>query len=231
MESSGLTRLALRKHLLSDQGSYFMVQNPTPGTGFAAGITTSYSALAAFITLFNGAALPSAPGGNYRRIYLDYIRLICSAAGASTTSAHAVCSVDNGNRYVSGTASTPAPVSPNMDTGNLVLAQQYQTAVGVVQVGPLVASAATAAVRLAGRAVLRVAAAPCWIAFDELVIHFGDEDLGEVQAVTPTTAIRSDVWMPPIIIGPQQTFLFQPYNVANAVTPPSFEYEVGWWER
>jgi len=228
METSGIARLGLGSTFYVDQAAYFLAQNPTPGTGFAQNIQTSYSATKPFITIFNSAAAlvsGSGPGnqvGNARAIYLDYIRLICSAAGSTTTSGHVVAAIDNGNRYSSGTASTPTPV-------NLYIGGPASKA--TIQVGPITATAATSAAILLGRSVLRVAAAPAWIVFDEVILHFSDEGTNEAQSVTATTASRIDVWMPPVVIYPQQTFLLAPYNVANATTAPSFEYEIGYWER
>lgn len=224
MENSGIARLDLHKTLLVEQGSYYMVQNPTPGTGFAQPITAAYSATSAFITIFNGAAAFVAGGkvANAKNVYVDYIRLINSAVGASSTAGHLVCALDNGNRYSSGTASTPTPYNIYLGGGSSAT---------VVQVGPLVTTA-TAAVILLGHTVLRVATAPAWVVYDEVVIHFGAREAATESAViTATTQTRLDAWMPPVVVGPQQTFLVQPFNVANAVTAPSFEYEIGWWER
>lgn len=223
-------QLGLRQQIIDDLGKYFLVQNPTPGTGFAQTLANvSFSNTSAFITVYNGSGaqypVPATATVAQRRIYLDYIRLICSVAGASTTSAHAVFALDTGNRYSSGTASTPAPTNLLLDPS-----QSTQSSVATIQVGPLVATAASANVIKVGRSVLRVAAAPAWVAFDEVLFHFGAEGVTEPQVVTAATASRIDVYMPPVIVAPNCTFLYQPYNVANATTAPSFEYEIGWWE-
>ena len=233
MEQTNFRFLAQRKHFSTDLAAYWLAQNPTPGTGFAMGITTSYSAQAPFITMFNSApvttGIQQATVTNPKRMYLDYIRLINSAVGASSTSGHIVAVMDSGNKYVSGTASTPTPVNMLYDV-TLAPASQPLTSVMTINVGPITAAASTAP-RLAGRAVLRSAASPAWVLYDEIVLHFGEDDTGEPQGVTATTATRIDVFMPPVILGPQATFLLCPFNVANAVTAPSFEYEIGYWER
>lgn len=193
---------------------YFVVQNPTPGTGFAENITTSFTATSAFMTVFNSASA----GG--KSIFPDYLRIICSAVGATTTSGHGVFVLDSINRYSSGTLSTPTPASSNSSA----------ISVATIQVGTITAAAASAP-KLVGRSVLRIATAPAWAAFDEVIFHFGSPAATQPQAVTPTTAVKLDVFLPPVAVPPGSTLLYQPYNVANATTAPSFEYEFGWWER
>lgn len=45
------------------------------------------------------------------------------------------------------------------------------------------------------------------------------------------TAIGRTINCVPIIIGAQQNYSMQLWCPANAVTPPSFEFEIGYWVR
>src|SRR5688572_12871346 len=56
---------------LADEGSYFTGVNPTPGTGIIHALTTAWSATAALFCLRN----TDAEGA--KRIYLDYVKLMC----------------------------------------------------------------------------------------------------------------------------------------------------------
>ena len=44
-------------HPLAEEGSYFTITNPTPGTGVAHALTTSFSNTAALFSLFNAAPI------------------------------------------------------------------------------------------------------------------------------------------------------------------------------
>lgn len=198
---------------IADEGQYFKATNPTPGTGIAMSITTAFADTAALAVLFNGES----SGG--KRLFLDYIKLICTVAGATTSASDLAVKIDSGNRYSSG-GSAITPVNANMDVSNV--------ASGVLHFGTVVATAASAA-RIVSRDRLKTQAAPCWTAGDEVIINPGaDMSAGPTSGSTP---IMIGVPTGPIIIGPQQSLLVHMWNTANATTAPSWEFELGWWER
>src|SRR5262245_59353979 len=85
------------KHLLAEEGSYYVVTNPTPGTKIdygSAGTQASFSDTVPFMLLKNN----DAPGG--KRVYLDYVKLIQigGTAPATTTSVQFAAKLDNKNR-------------------------------------------------------------------------------------------------------------------------------------
>src|SRR4051812_23324271 len=95
-------------YAMADEGTYYRSTNQTPGTATAYSITTAFSATAAFAIIRN----TDSAGG--KRLFLDYLRLICTTVPASATSAHFAVSVDTANRYTSGgTALTPQNVNTN----------------------------------------------------------------------------------------------------------------------
>lgn len=196
-------------------GQYFRATNPTFGTGIAAGIVTGFVATTPLMTVVNSA---SAGGVS---IYLDYIKLMNTAAGASSTQAHMGVVLDLTNRYSSGgTALTGTPVNTGATT----------TPKASIQFGAVTATAASANVRLLGRDIIKTQAAPCWVVGDEVFIKCENTDTpagatnGAAANIYPAPA-------GPIIIAPGHSFLLYQWNTANATTPPSWEVEIAWWER
>lgn len=213
--------IASNKVFAADEGSYFVANSGLSSgliAGIAEAIVVTQAATTPALTIFN-----SNPSGG-KRLYLDYIKLVNTAAGASTTSAFAGGVLDIGNRYSSGgTSLTASIVSTNSDL-----------AIGgsgaVINFGAITATAASAPRQLFVENI-RVAAAPCWIVNDTVLFQCGGYDTALAQAVTAATAVRVNVSIPPIVIGPQTTFLLYQWNVANATTPPSFYVEIGYLER
>ena len=79
------------KHVLADEGSYFIATNPTPGTALAYNIQAAYSDTVPLLYIQNNdsKANPFA-----KRMYLDYIKLICSVVPASGTGARFAVKTD-----------------------------------------------------------------------------------------------------------------------------------------
>ena len=125
---------------LAAEGSLFVATSATPGTGAAATAATgtTYSATQALLILYNSDIQPSYAAG--RRIFLDTITLVCTAAGTASTSCHVAHQVDVGNRYSSGTNLLGTPVNVNMDASGV-------GSVGRAYGGVLTGTAATPARR------------------------------------------------------------------------------------
>jgi hypothetical protein len=194
------------------EGSYFRACNATPGTGIAQSIITTFDATKPILTLYNG--------GN-KQINLDYIRLINTVVGATTTSADLVAIIDTINRYTSGgTALNPS---------NCLSSAPFASS-ATVFFGAILAAAASAA-KIMGRAKLKVAAAPCWILYDQILMTFGQSPIITPTGITATTATIIPVSTGPVVIDPGHTFCLYVYNTANATTAPSWEVEIGWIER
>lgn len=198
-----------------EQGAYFKAMNAAPGTGIAMGIQTSFSDTANVLAILRSTS-PT------KKIIPHYIRLIVTAAGASSTSARAALVTDAINRYVSGgTDLNSAIVNANSGAGN--------TSVADLKFGALTAAAASAKRQIANLA-LKTQAAPCWTVGDELVFRFGEgvdtQTLNGAAAVSITKHVG-----PCVLAGNNHSLLLHLWNVANAVTPPSFEVEAAWWER
>lgn len=200
----------------AEQGVYKKVCNPAFGTGIAMGIQTSFSDTANVLMLMrNGSAT--------KKVIPHYIRLICTAAGASSTSAHLGIVLDNANRYSSGGTDLVSSIV-NANSG-----QVPGTAVDVLRFGAITANAAVAK-RQISRAVMKTQAAPCWTVGDEVKILFGsDADMGNVSG---SAAVKIACNVGPVVLeGQNHCLLIHLWNPANATTAPSFELEAAWWER
>jgi len=202
---------------IADEGAYFTVKNPTSGNGIATiAAATSDSALETYILMRNNAV------AGQRRAYLDYLKLHCTAAGVGHTSSRYTMTIDNGvARYTSGAAMTAIPTNVNMDSG--------EASICTCIAGPLITTAATSAARRVAHGVIR--AAVINVVGDAHVFVFGGGGSCAYRGVAEgTTQMFSVIPAPPIVVGPQQSFLFSVWG-ASMSTGISFEIEMGWWER
>lgn len=204
-------------HGLSDEGTYLVATNPVPGTGIAFAVNASVNeTIGNYIHLKNNDVANSAVA---KRIYLHYIRLIVTAVPVSGISGHFFIKTDNVNRYTSG-GTVIIPTSPNTDSGAATIA--------ILNVGALTTIAPSQTARLVTRAVLR-SAIP--VLNDEYNIQAGSVDFSSNTGLGGVIAQRIGIPAPGIIIGPQQNMCMQIWFPSNAVTPVSFEFEMGWFER
>jgi hypothetical protein len=202
----------------ADEGKYFVAVNPTMGTGIAMGIQTTFNATANVL----GILVNNAAAGSGKRLYVDYIRLICTAAGTTTTASDLAVVVDNTNRYSSGgTQLTPVCVNADLTSLNTSALAYF---------GALTAAAANAA-RVVSRLRLKTQAAPCWVVGDSVFVKFSAQDGQGIGPTSGTAAQNIGLSAGPVIIGAGESVLFHMWNTANATTPPSFEVEIGWYER
>ena len=101
------------KHMLADEGTYFIATNVTPGTAQAYNIQAAFSDTTPLLYIQNNdsKANPFA-----KRMYLDYIKLICSIAPASSTGARFAVKTNPQLRTLSTNNTLGiTPTSPNSD--------------------------------------------------------------------------------------------------------------------
>ena len=79
---SGSISVASQRQNMAALGKYFVCTNPTPGTALAYNVQAAYSDTVPLMYIQNNdsKANPLA-----KRMYLDYIKLICTVAPASST--------------------------------------------------------------------------------------------------------------------------------------------------
>lgn len=206
----------ITKHVQADEGKYFVVSNPTPGTAVASAVSASFSATAPMFILRNS----DVTGG--LRLYLDYIKILPTVAPASGTSMQVAIQHDTTNRYTSGGTGPTSGVNVNGDDGSASVGQLYYTSGGAL----LTAAAAGSSVRLVHRSTPR-STIPAVL--DEIAIQFGG--WADAGSSSGTTAGRSSSSGAPLIVAPQGSISVFIWFPSNAITGVSFEFEVAWSER
>lgn len=204
----------------SEEGSYYYGQTPTPGTAINMSVATgvAFADTQALFTLYNGE-MQSTGANPGKRILLDFISFIVTTAPTTAGVWHLQHRIDSGNRYASGgTALTRTNV--NMDVG---VSPQ-----GIVTAGVVTATASTANVRNVGRNVIRTVLANIG---DQIIIKFGSqENAAGGVAVNTAAGVVITLFAPPVIIGPNQSYVCNEWQVGRTATGTG-EFMCGWIER
>jgi hypothetical protein len=205
---------------LADEGSYFMVKNPTVGTGIA-GIAAADGAEGLEQLLFLRNTSTVSEG---KRVYIDRLRLIPTAAGTNGTTTMFVSVIDSGtNRYTSGGTDYSSSIkNMNMDSSD--------TAPVFMAFGAVVTAAPSADVRIVGGGALRLGVIK--VIGDIYDFDFGASSRAQSpSAVTSGTAQIHVVWPhAPVVLGPQQMWMLEVYGASQSVAA-SFEFELGFYVR
>lgn len=203
---------------LCDEGSYFLARNPTPGTGLATiAAPTALDDTKPFILLKNEYATTLSPS---RRIYLDYLKLICTAAGTAGASINVSVKIDAAgvDRYTSG-GSAITPVNPNMDSSAVSSLR--------VHAGALVTTAANGA-RLLYHQQMRTVIP---VVGDTYLFNFGQNQGAVGSMIAAGTAIAMQAFqMGPVVLGPGQFSTIHVWLPSQSAAS-SYEFELGYWER
>jgi len=198
--------------ILVNEGSYFIVTNPTPGTGIA-GIAAAngYDATEALCTIRNSHAS--------KKLVLDHIKLQPTAAGASGTTCTFALHKDKGNsRWASGgTAYTP--VNANLES-DLVSGAD-------VHFGALVTDAATADVVKLSSGTLRPV---ILVVGDEVLFDFTGKHASTSALFEGTLVCKQAVHQPPVVLNPGEELILA-INAASQSGASSFEFEIGFYLR
>lgn len=214
------------KHVLVDEGSYFITTNPTPQTVLAygaAGSQAAFSDTVPFMQLVNtgNPGDPAAPV-----VFPDFLKIIQigGTAPATTTSVGVVMKLDSGFRAsTAGTPTTALPVCANMNLVTAAPAARLVYYTGAVATIP----AASAAARIVSRAMLK--GGPTLV-LDEYTMLFGINDGVGCQGYLTTVASYS-TRVPAMGIGPGQSLTFYLFLPGATTNPFSYEFELAHWER
>jgi hypothetical protein len=203
------------KHGLSDEGSYY-VTTSVVGTAVAmAGTITTFAETAGRVgaTLYIKNTEPI--GG--KRIYMDYIKLLCAAVPTAATSLQYALVLDsNAVRYTSGgTNFVPVPANGDSSIASSAL----------IYFGDLTTAVPNNR-RTVGRGTLRGVIPTV---YDVLTILCGGDGGGGSMATAAASGRQVDVTTP-VIIGPQQNLVLTLWGASYAGTA-TWEFELGHWER
>jgi hypothetical protein len=199
---------------LNNSGTYYRAMNPTPGTGIALANTTAFSDTACSILIRN----TSASSANGPQIFLDYIKLIWTAAGTGALAVDFCHVIDPNNRYTSGgTQLTGLSSNTGFASGGA-----SNPSVADIRVGAIVSSAAVAKRQLGRERVQQgINLGNVW------VMNYGQATM-EAQT---TNAVLVGMRSGPVMLGPggNHSYLLHCWAVGQS-SAPSFEVEVGYWE-
>lgn len=214
-----------KQHLLADEGSYFVTNNAQ--TGIASPAVAVFGATTPLAIVANTDTVSASA----KRIYLDYMTMVTTAAGSFASAGvnlQLAVYIDGVDRYTSGgTDISTNIVSPNMDVS-------ARSSVAKVRFGNITATAATGAVRaICGLRILRpvVSAVVADVIGETKQLNFGAVENTMNGNIVVANANNIPLPLPPIIIGPQQCALI--YYIMNGTTPAAASYapEIAWWER
>ena len=219
--------LTSKQHKLADEGSYFITRTPTPGTGQASTANvTAYSSTTPFIVIQNANPV----GG--KNVYLDYIKLLLTAAGNPTTLLY-VTAIDTVPVFsglgasAAGGNNTGVPTNilngPNpVNTGGGVASQ------AMIWAGTVAAISAGGGRRILSNGPIRTAAP---VVNDQYLFNFGGCDLSLDGVLVSGAAIaQRSIPHAPVCIGPQGSFLLHLAG-AGMSSAVSCEIEIGHVER
>ena len=197
------------------EGTYLTVNNAQSGLATAAA-PTAFSATNPFFLIYN-TENPANPMA--KDILLDYLNLLCTAAGTAATSIQAAVTLDQGNRYSSGgTEVTNQVVNPNGRFSKASVAKVYA--------GNITAAAASGLARtVVGNRFLKGAIG---VAGDQYTLKFGGIDSPSFIGIsTITTTLQN---LPKIVVPPNWSALVHLWLPAQSAAA-SFAPEAGWVER
>jgi len=199
---------------LAEEGSYFTVTNPTPGTGLIGiAASTAYDAAETFLMIRNVSAT--------KKLTLHYLHLKVTAAGTNGTTFGVTMVGDRGtSRYTSGGAAL-TPVNPNMGSST--------TSGATVYAGPLVTTAASSSARILGDYPLRTVIK---VIGDSYLFTFGAETPSTFSGIPleGTTQASLQIPCPPVTLGENDQFLFHEYGASQSVGA-AYTMSLGFWLR
>lgn len=212
------------RHGLVEEGSYLLATNPTISTGLVwVAAQTAFSDTAPNFYLFN---TESASNPNAKSLYLDYLKLIATAAATGATAFHYAWILDAVNRsFTTDNTLVITPVNPNGGASNIlapVIKAQNSATVSAL-------AASSTAKRLVGRGTL----GGLNVVGDELTIVFGSTDVGANAGLTAAqaAAVGHRVSHSPAIIVPPGWSLTGHIWIVGSSASPAPEFELGLWAR
>jgi hypothetical protein len=200
---------------LADEGSYFKALT-TPGTGIVGPAQQTFVNTSALLSMATNAT-------SGKRCYLDYIRLMCTSAPTAAINVNFAITVDSIVRGTSaaGTSLASNTINANMDSSRL-------SALSAINFGAITFNT-TASPKVVFRGIAKTQGTPCILVGDLFSIDFGEHSQAGGLLSGSASAAYS-ISSGPIVFGPNSTLALHMW-CASITVGPTFEVEVGWWER
>jgi hypothetical protein len=199
----------------ADDGSYFVATNPTMGTGIAGiAASTSYDAAEHLLFLRNLS--------DTKRLELDFIDLVVTAAGAAGTTTGFTMVGDRGTSRRGTGGSSITPVCPNL--------AMSETADVTLAFGALATGSASADVRPLGDFLVRTVIK---VVGDSYRFVFGDPNAVWSLAgasLDGTTSAKVTIPCPGVVLGETDQFLLSDW-AASQSGASSYQLRMGFWLR
>lgn len=211
----------------SDEGSYYIVTNPTPGTAIATTTSVVDDATGATThaqqkpTMAITNSWGPSSGVLQQNLYLRYLKMFIVQVPTSATSWKYAMRLSPNSAKITTAGTACVPVSPN---GNYAQASRAIVSFGAVTATD---SASDPGQRLVANGQVS-GAIP--VALDEWLFTFGDGARSLDLVGTQTLVKRLTVPVGPIIIAPGWTWTLEMWGASNAAAP-SWEFEMGYVER
>jgi len=209
----------------SDEGSFFIATNATPGTAIAT--TTSVVDDAATASSTHAQASPvmvitnnwSASDPLQKCIYLSYLKMLISQVPTSATSWQYAMRLDMNPTRITTQGTTITPVNPNSASSTLSKA--------AITFGAITTALPTANGRLVARGQVN-SAVP--VTLDQWFFNFGNPGVPMDLISGGTGAKNVSIPCGPIVLAPGWSVTLEMWGASNAAAP-SWEFELGYIER
>jgi len=193
----------------SDENSYHLLRSATPGTGIAGhAAPTTLDNTKPFVLLRAGAL----------RAYLDYLKLVVTAAGTAGTLNYATHILDDGAGFTSG-GEDLVQVNPNGEGSNISGLLSFKSGAVVATAG----GSQRIVAHQRARTVIPVVG-------DVLLFTFGPERPVSGAVLEGTTELERIIHCPPVILAPSQWYKLVLWRASQSAAA-SYEVEIGLWER
>lgn len=212
----------------ADEGSLFLFNNPTPGTGVAENVvSTAFSNTRAFFAIKNTESVNNPKA---RRIYLNHMRLILGGtAPTATTVMHFLGMRSLISREPTTAANKTEILGVPIGSGNgrksIARFLSFNAAGAMTVPAPDNADPQVCRFNLP---------TSLGILGDEYLVKFGSNEVAPqpgLTAVRATAAARIVAVAAPVIIEPGEWFVLHRWWLTEATNPPTFEFEFGLRER
>jgi hypothetical protein len=206
-------------HALAQEGSFYVAQTATPGTGITLTVATGVT----FLNTQGVLGINNTDSGPFgKTIWLDSIRFICTTAPTVATSWTVAHTVDPTSTYRStaGTALTARTAHSGLGSSSVAQVLAFPTF-----------AAPSGSVRNMGRNLLRVGSAAFPLVGDDICIKFGSQEAAAGgNGINNTLVSAITVYAAPIGIAPGHSYVLNEWAPARTAAM-SGEVIVTWFER